>query len=131
MKSFIAILAFVAVATADAQTRDGEAVIVNQDADVLPDQYQFSFKTSNDIQAQESGVLVNVGKENESIQVQGSNSYVGTDGQVYSVTYIADEGGYQPQGAHLPVPPAVPEYILRSLAYIAANPPKPEPGQRA
>lgn len=30
--------------------------------------------------------------------------------------------GFQPQGAHLPVAPEVPEAIQRALQYIAANP---------
>lgn len=62
----------------------------------------FSFETSDGISQQEQGQLVNQGSENEAISVRGSYSYTGPDGVVYTVTYIADENGFQPQGAHIP-----------------------------
>lgn len=59
------------------------------------------------------------------IITQGSSSYTGDDGVVYTITYTADDvNGYVPQGAHLPTPPPVPEAIARALQYIAANPSK-------
>lgn len=64
---------------------------------------KFRSKTSNGISAQEQGQL----KQNTApksaddpaafITVQGSYSYTGEDGQTYTVTYIADENGFQPQ----------------------------------
>ncbi|CAF4902838.1 unnamed protein product [Pieris macdunnoughi] len=128
MKSFVAILAFVALAAADVshivRNIDTDAQIVSQDADVFPDQYKYGYETSNGIKAQESGVLKNAGLENEAIETQGSNSYTGPDGQVYAVNYVANENGYQPTGAHLPTPVPVPDYILRALEYIATHAPK-------
>lgn len=67
--------------------------------------FGYRFETSNGISQQEQGQLTNAGSENEAIAVRGSFSYTGADGVVYSVTYIADENGFQPQGAHLPVGP--------------------------
>ncbi|KAJ8721937.1 hypothetical protein PYW08_004339 [Mythimna loreyi] len=131
MKSFVALLAVVAVVAADVshlRSPEADAQILKQDADVLPDQYQYSYETSNGIAAQESGAL-KAGPDGEAIAVQGSNSYTAPGGEVIQTSYIADENGYQPQGAHLPTPPApqeIPEYILRSLEYIRTHPPKEE-----
>ncbi|XP_017470774.1 PREDICTED: larval cuticle protein 8-like, partial [Rhagoletis zephyria] len=64
-----------------------------------------SYETSNGIKEDASAVLNNVGSENEAIAVRGSYSFVADDGVTYTVNYIADENGFQPQGAHLPVAP--------------------------
>ena len=71
----------------------------------------FRSQTSNGISAQEQGQL----KPNPApksadaaaafIAVQGQFSYTGPDGQQYTVRYVADENGFQPQAAHLPTPP--------------------------
>lgn len=37
--------------------------------------------------------------------MQGSYSYTGPDGIVYTITYIADENGFRAEGAHIPTPP--------------------------
>ena len=49
--------------------------------------------------------------ETGSLDQQGSYQYVGDDGITYQITYTANEAGFQPQGDHLPQPPAqIPEY---------------------
>lgn len=83
----------------------------------------FSYETGNGISAQEQGQLKNAGNpEAEALEVQGSYQYTADDGTPISVSYIADENGFQPQGAHLPTPPPIPPAIQRSLDFLAANP---------
>lgn len=82
--------------------------------------YKFSYETENGIKAQEQGEVKNKGSENEIQSVSGSYSYTAPDGQVITVTYIADENGFQPSGDHLPTPPPIPEAIAKALAATAA-----------
>ena len=75
-----------------------------------------SYETGNGISAQEQGYLKNAGQKDLEAQVAtGSYSYTGPDGVLYTITYTADENGFQAQGAHLPTPPPIPEAIARSL----------------
>lgn len=64
--------------------------------------YVYRYETSNGIAQQESGALTNVGTEQEGMAVRGQFSYTGPDGVVYTITYTADENGFQAQGAHIP-----------------------------
>lgn len=66
-----------------------------------------SYETSDGSSAQAAGQLKNVGTNEEALNVKGTYSFVADDGQTYSIAYTADENGYQPQGAHLPVAPVV------------------------
>ncbi|KPJ09917.1 Endocuticle structural glycoprotein SgAbd-2 [Papilio machaon] len=65
--------------------------------------------------------MENLGTDKESQVVEGSYSYVGDNGQTYTVHYIADSNGYRATGDHLPVPPPVPEIIQRSIQYNLAE----------
>ncbi|EEB20214.1 Endocuticle structural glycoprotein SgAbd-2, putative [Pediculus humanus corporis] len=77
--------------------------------------------------SRKAGYLKNAGNPEEEAQVaQGSYSYVAPDGQRVSVSYVADENGFVPQGDHLPTPPPIPEAILRSLEFIRRQPQKPD-----
>ncbi|KAM8708873.1 hypothetical protein ACLKA7_015786 [Drosophila subpalustris] len=85
------------------------------DSDINPDgPYQYSYETSNGISAQESG--------HAGHSAQGKFSYYSPEGELIQTLYVADENGYQPQGAHLPTPPPIPAAILKSLEYIRTHP---------
>lgn len=57
----------------------------------------------------------------EGIEAQGAFQYTGDDGQIYSVSYTAGQGGVVAQGAHLPTPPPTPEAILKALEQNARD----------
>lgn len=61
-----------------------------------------SVETSDGKSHQEEGQLKHVGTDHEAIAVRGFYTYLGDDGQTYTINYVADENGYQPEGAHLP-----------------------------
>ncbi|EDW33395.1 GL15517 [Drosophila persimilis] len=102
MKFLIVFVALFAVALA---APSGDVTILRSESDVGPENFSYAFETSDGTAAQESGVLKNAGSEQEAIAVQGSYKFIGDDGVTYEVTYIADENGFQPSGAHLPVAP--------------------------
>ncbi|KAH8234583.1 hypothetical protein KR032_000032 [Drosophila birchii] len=104
MKFLIAFVALFALAlAAPPRSSSGDAVVLAQNSDVGPESYNYNFETSDGQKAEAAGKLKNIGTEQEAIAVHGSFSYVGDDGVTYSVNYVADENGFQPQGAHLPV----------------------------
>ena len=49
------------------------------------------------------------------------------EGGKHQLSYVADENGFQPQGADVPVAPEVPAQIARALEWIAQH---PEPEQK-
>ncbi|XP_030030100.2 flexible cuticle protein 12-like [Manduca sexta] len=78
--------------------------------------YHYAYETSDGTKAEQNGqVIPGAQPEEGSLKVAGSYSYVGQDGQTYSVTYTADDGGFHADGAHLPTAPPIPEEILKSL----------------
>ncbi|XP_072747983.1 flexible cuticle protein 12-like [Anoplolepis gracilipes] len=109
MKLIIAFAAVVAVVLAKpspAHVQDNSQTVVVKETpldNIGIDGYQFGYELSNGQAHQESAQLVNVGQENESLAVRGSFTYVDPETNVrYTVNYIADENGFQPQGEHLP-----------------------------
>ncbi|KAI8040867.1 hypothetical protein M5D96_006810 [Drosophila gunungcola] len=81
-----------------------------------------SYKTGNGIKAEEMGYLKNPGvKGAEAQTAEGSFSYTSPEGQEISLTYTADENGFQPQGDHLPTPPPIPVEIQEALDKLAAG----------
>lgn len=67
--------------------------------------YHFDFESENGITRTEDGFIKAVPDSKYPAQVMsGSYSYTGPDGNVYTITYVADENGYRAEGSHLPVP---------------------------
>ncbi|CAH1983140.1 unnamed protein product [Acanthoscelides obtectus] len=103
-----------------------EIKIISQTNEIGADGgYKWSYETENGIKADETGTIKKTSDaENpEVIVAQGSYSYTDKEGNQISLTYVADdEGGFQPQGAHLPTPPPIPPNIQKALDWIASQP---------
>ncbi|KAJ8667704.1 hypothetical protein QAD02_009367 [Eretmocerus hayati] len=85
--------------------------------------YAWEYETGNGIRAEEQGQFQpGQIEEQGTASVRGSYSYTAPDGTPISLNYVADENGFQPQGAHLPKVPAIPEGIARGLEWIANHP---------
>ncbi|CAF4778049.1 endocuticle structural glycoprotein SgAbd-5 [Pieris rapae] len=72
--------------------------------------YRFALEQSDGTKKEEQGELKNAGTDDEAISVRGSYTWVGPDGVTYTVTYVADDKGYQPtieQGPGGAIPPGV------------------------
>ena len=112
------------IAAASALPQQQPIAILRQAQDISPEgSYQFNYETENGIQASENGSPQAVGPKGELGNVaQGQFQYTSPDGTPISVSYTADQNGFQPQGAHLPVAPVIPEQIQRALDWIAAHP---------
>lgn len=106
-----------------AAQQEQQATILRQSVDISPEgSYAYSYETDNGISASESGEPRVQGEEGPAVAAAGSYQYTAPDGNIIQVTYTADENGFQPQGAHLPVGPEIPEAILRALDYIRSHP---------
>jgi Ni,Fe-hydrogenase III small subunit len=77
------------------------------------------------------GELKNTGTPDELMAVSGSYRYKDPEGNDIVVNYIADENGFVPQGAHLPVAPPIPQAILEALAKNAEEEAQLTEAQRA
>lgn len=55
--------------------------------------------------------MKNVGTEDEAMVVRGTVTWVAADGQTYTLNYLADENGFQPEGSKIDLLMIV-DYIL-------------------
>lgn len=108
------------VRTAPPRSSDSDGwKIIRLEHNTRGDGYQYIFETENGINAEESGRIEPDGNGAEGLRSTGFYEYVGDDGQLYRVDYVADSNGFIPQGDHIPkVPPA----IEKLLAYLASQP---------
>ncbi|XP_030753520.1 endocuticle structural glycoprotein SgAbd-2-like isoform X2 [Sitophilus oryzae] len=101
MKVFMITLFFCALSYTMCRPLDeSRAAITRQYFDINPDgSYVYAFQTENQIFAEEQGYL----KEGKYQVKEGQYQYTAPDGQIIRLVYTADENGFHPQGAHLPV----------------------------
>ncbi|CAB0006791.1 unnamed protein product [Nesidiocoris tenuis] len=83
------------------------------------------FSLDNGISQNAEGRLNNKGTEQEAQSIEGSYSFTSPEGQVITIQYIADEGGFRATGDAIPTPPPIPPAIARALDYIRSLPPDP------
>ncbi|CAG9559485.1 unnamed protein product [Danaus chrysippus] len=106
MKSFIVFALFVAAAVAvpvyNFSGQRGAKVVRFDLNNIGVNGYDYAYETSDGKAASEVAVVKNPGSENESLEVRGFYRYVGDDGKLYRVDYIANDKGFQPSAAHLP-----------------------------
>ena len=83
-------------------------------------EFRYNFETENDIKQEAEGELREV-DGTQVVVMKGSYSYIGADGQTYTVDWYADETGYHPSAPHLPqsVEPNHPEVAAAVRAQIA------------
>nr|XP_027239250.1 cuticle protein CP14.6-like [Penaeus vannamei] len=99
-----------------------EVVPILRDDRVQEDdgRYNFDVETGNGITASESGSPD--GPEGAVVKA-GQYAYTAPDGSLIEVKFIADENGFQAEGAHLPVAPEfphpIPQFVLDQIAFAA------------
>lgn len=71
------------------------------------DTWTHSFAADNGIEQETTGELKTIGDATVYV-MRGSYSYPGTDGLTYVVDWFADETGFHPSAAHLPLPVEIP-----------------------
>ena len=115
----ILIAVFLAVAAAAPQDSRPIAIVKqSQNHDTEKQEYSFSFEAENGISVSESGVQKQIGEESGTVS-QGRFSYP-EDSKTYTITWVADENGFQATGDHLPTPPPMPAHVVKILADLAA-----------
>ncbi|XP_065087153.1 cuticle protein CP14.6-like [Ochlerotatus camptorhynchus] len=84
--------------------------------------FKHGYESANGISVQEQGyVKNNGGKENANV-VHGSYSYVDPHGVPVSVSYTADENGFQAKGSHIPTAPPLPKALVEAYAKAGSHP---------
>jgi len=110
-----------AAARAPAQKSDDIIILRSENENNGDGTYRYLYETSDGTTAQESGYLKPNGAEDPIQVAQGSYQYYSPEGELFKVSYIADENGFQPEGSHLPTPPPIPAEIQKALDIIYAN----------
>ncbi|KAL5287147.1 hypothetical protein ACFFRR_008218 [Megaselia abdita] len=105
MKFAIVFAALFALAVAASPASYKDAQVLRSESDVGVDSFHYNLETSDGTSQQAQGQLKQVDAENSAVVQSGSYKYIADDGQTYSINWTADEFGFHPEGAHLPVAP--------------------------
>ncbi|XP_063532266.1 larval cuticle protein 1-like [Cydia strobilella] len=102
----IVVAALVAVALA-APAEPEPVKILRSDFEHQPDgAYNYALETEDGVKKEETGEIKVVNDEENKphsvIVVRGSYSYTDKEGAPHTVTYVADENGFQPQSEDIP-----------------------------
>ncbi|KAH8297023.1 hypothetical protein KR044_003712, partial [Drosophila immigrans] len=93
---------------------EGRHKILHQEEVRKHDKYDHAFLTENGIYGEEQAKLHHTG----GTHAKGYYEYTGDDGKLYRVNYASNDGGFMPEGEHIPTPPPIPEAIARALKYV-------------
>ncbi|KAK2579012.1 hypothetical protein KPH14_002807 [Odynerus spinipes] len=119
--SLVAIITLAACAAAAPAEEPIPIVSQSQEGPNPDGSYKWNYESGNGIKAEEQGQLKNAGSENEAMQAQGAFSYPSDNGQQISLTYTADENGFQPVGDHLPASTRLARIIFVSQKWKGRN----------
>ncbi|XP_050700771.1 cuticle protein AMP1A-like [Eriocheir sinensis] len=116
------IFAAALVLAAAAPTPDEKKVVpILRDERIQEDdgRYNFDVETGNGILLSQAGSPVAEG----AIAAAGQYSYTAPDGTRVELKFVADENGFQPESALLPVAPEfphpIPQFVLDQIAFAA------------
>ncbi|CAG9560433.1 unnamed protein product [Danaus chrysippus] len=100
---------------------DRSAEVLKFGNEISENGFNYYFENNNGIAAQAQGVPRNFGGNPPVVPdvIQGAFSWTSPEGKVISISYTADENGYQPSGDAIPQPPEIPAQIARALEYSA------------
>ncbi|XP_046393070.1 endocuticle structural glycoprotein SgAbd-8-like [Ischnura elegans] len=83
--------------------------LLSMTSDFNPDgSAHYSYETEDGTKVEQVGQVRDFGDGIKGYVAHGAYEFIATDGRKYRVTYTADENGFQPKGAHLPISPPYP-----------------------
>ena len=68
-------------------------------------EFNYDFEGENKIKQKAEGTMKRV-DDTDVVVMRGSYEYIGTDNELYQVTWYADETGFHPTATHIPLPVA-------------------------
>ncbi|ERL83841.1 endocuticle structural glycoprotein SgAbd-8-like [Dendroctonus ponderosae] len=102
--------------------------IISQSQNVDPDgSFQWAYQSGDGTVQEQAGKVVLLRSGEDAETVQGSASWVDPEGNPHQLSYVADEGGYRPQSADLPIGPPLPPLIAKALKWIQEHPSSESP----